>query len=673
MTPRIVDVDKVDYMYLRTMKKLPHRSTDKKTKNNQHDYVNCITSFDIETTNLKEYRQAIMYVWQWAFGDYVVVGRYWAELLYFMRELVKNMEDDLYWVVYVHNLSFEFHFLRSILDWENVFAVDKRKILKAEAMGHFEFRCSYLHSNMSLSEYTSKMKVEHVKLSGEEYDYSVIRYPWTPLTDKEIAYCVHDVIGLVEAIEKEMFLDGDNLYSIPLTSTGYVRRECKKAMQGVNKAIVKNSLPDPVMFSALREAFRGGNTHANRFFAGDVIENVHSYDRSSSYPDVQINCLFPQGRWNYTNKATEDEVIHLIENHKKACLMRVSLLNVRLTDPYWGAPYLSKDKCRKIVNGVYDNGRILSADYLETTLTDIDYGIVKSEYSYDEFLADDLWSCRYAPLPKELKEVIIQLYKDKTELKGVPGQEVYYVKRKNMLNAIYGMSAQNPAKAAILYSALFDGLFKVDESKSEEELVEEANKHAWFCYSWGVWTTAWARLRLEEGIRMVGHRFVYCDTDSVKYFGDNVDWTEYNKKRKAESAKNGACATDPKGVTHYMGVYEEEDTYDKFVTLGAKKYAFEIDGKLGITVAGVNKRKGAKELAKFGGLDAFRVDTVFSEAGGTESVYNDSPKLVIEVEGHKLVVTPNIYIGDSTYKIGMTRDYMELLATCDADGFWLDT
>ena len=76
------------------------------------------------------------------------------------------------------------------------------------------------------------MKVEHTKLSGEKFDYSKKRYPWTELTDYELQYSVNDTIGLLEAMYKRMILSEDNLYTLPLTSTGYVRRVTKKAMYG---------------------------------------------------------------------------------------------------------------------------------------------------------------------------------------------------------------------------------------------------------------------------------------------------------------------------------------------------------------------------------------------------------------------------------------------------------
>ena len=159
---------------------------------------------------------------------------------------------------------------------------------------------------------------------------------------------------------------------------------------------------------------------------------------------------------------------------------------------------------------------------------------------------------------------------------------------------------------------------------------------------------------------------IYCDTDSVKYIGD-VDWTKYNQKRMADSLRSGAHATDPHGEEHYMGVYEQEHTAIQFISLGAKKYVTVYeDGKCRCTIAGVNKEKGGAELDKHGGITAFKPGFLFVEAGGTESVYNDDvvPHME-EWQCHRFEMVPNILIRDSTYRVGITQDYEDILSDPD--------
>ena len=119
---------------------------------------------------------------------------------------------------------------------------------------------------MSLDKWTQQMDVSHKKLSGDEYNYDIIRYPWTDLTEQELAYQCHDVLGVVECIQTELYRDGDNLYKIPLTSTGYVRRDVKRAMKPISHRLMYQLHMEQEVYEMLKRAFRGGDTHANRFF-----------------------------------------------------------------------------------------------------------------------------------------------------------------------------------------------------------------------------------------------------------------------------------------------------------------------------------------------------------------------------------------------------------------------
>ena len=644
---------------------------------NKRHYIGITTAFDIETTLIDDIEQSVMYIWQWQFGeDYTVIGRTWDEFLDLQDRVKKTIPADYWLVVYVHNLSYEFQFLKGIYQFtpDDIFAVASRKLIKCDMWGCFEFRCSYKLTNMSLKQFTTRMRVEHTKLSGEEFDYSVKRYPWSELSDEELEYCVNDVLGLVEAVNALMARDGDTLQTIPLTSTGYVRRNAKRAMrEGIHHNFVYSILPDYETYKALREAFRGGNTHANRYYAGDIVENVHSADRSSSYPAVMCNCEFPMTEFVpiLPKDLNKDYIGRCITIRHKALLLRIGIKNLTLRDRFWGCPYLSKDKCRNIHKAVdtEDNGRILEAEYLETTVTDIDLKIIMEEYT-GQIIFLQGWYASYKKLPDALINEVVKYYKDKTELKGVKGQEIFYDKAKALLNSLYGMMAQDPVKHSLIFKQFGDW---EEDDTPDEELLGKSNKRAFLAYQWGVWVTAHSRDALERGIRLVheteGADFIYCDTDSVKFIG-SVDFSGYNRDRIMECRESGAMATDPKGITHYMGVFETEDNpdtgvaYRYFKTLGAKKYAYvekEGDG-VHCTIAGVNKKKGGSELDEHGGLQAFAEGFIFRKAGGTQAVYNDNPPMDhVDIEGKRLEITANVAILPSEYTLGITGEYERII------------
>lgn len=674
-TPMIPAKD-VDLTFIAQLK-YNKRKRGNPASRSRRQYLDIVTAFDIETSHHPEREESLLYIWQWQFGDIVTAyGRTWDELRDFMRRLIIAIDkrDNAALVVLVHNLSYEFQFLRGVYTFhrEEVFAVDARRVLKCTMHDkRLEFRDTYLHSNMSLAMYCKKMNVEHQKLSGEEFDYNALRFPDTPLTERQLQYCQNDVIGLVEAYTAEMKRDGDNLYTIPYTSTGYVRKDCKRAMRFVSQSMIRKLQPDVELYKMLREAFRGGDTHANRHFAGKIIDNVHSADRSSSYPDVMCNCKFPMGRF-YPINGEIDRAITLY-NKGYALLIRVRLWDIAMSDPSWGFPYISFSRCRNVVAPTLDNGRILYAEYLETTITDIDLKIILDQYEFSDIELVTGYFSRYDRLPAPLIHCTIDYYQSKTRLKGVlddSGHETpIYGKSKALLNSLYGMMATDPCKQDIIFDDLAEGLF-VQDMQPLEDLVEANAKKAFICYQWGVWVTAWARLRLQEGLKLASSGDnswpVYCDTDSVKYIGD-VDWSAYNKKRIADSKRSGAFAKDPKGTMHYMGVFEQEDTAKQFKTLGAKKYVTVYeDGECHCTIAGVNKKAGGEELDKHGGITAFREGFTFVDAGGTESVYNDDvlPHME-EWNGHTFEMVPNILIRESTYTIGVTGDYRDILRDPD--------
>lgn len=655
-----------EYMKLTGLRRQQKKQRGNPSTRSKRRYRDEVTAFDIETSTVPGTSQAVMYIWQWQIGDFTVIGRTWQEFLDLCYRLKALCKEDQYIVVYVHNLSFEFQFLAGIYDFqpEEVFCIERRKILKCDMFDCLELRCSYLHSNMSLDEFTRKMGVEHAKL--HDFDYSKFRAPWTDLTDDELDYCVNDVKGLVEAIKVEMQHDGDNLYSIPLTSTGYVRRDAKAVLKGVKHFIVQDILPDYDVFEMLQEAFRGGNTHANRYYAGLILENVKSADRSSSYPDVQVNCKYPMSKWIRSGNITTEQLFDLIDRRERAVVMRVAFFNLRLHDEFWGSPYISISKCRNIKNHEPDNGRILSADYLETTITDIDLKIIVDEYDFDAMTIIDSAHSRYGYLPRKFVELVNRYYRIKTELKGSEDlfDQLLYMKSKNKLNSLYGMSAQNLIKPETVFSC---GDFTVKDEDYREKLTAQ-NKRAFFNYAWGVWCTAWARLRLEEGIRLAGSRFVYADTDSVKYLGD-IDWCEYNRIREDQSRKHGAFAVDKKGKSHYMGVFEYEGEYAKFSTLGAKKYCSEDpDGTLHITIAGVGKKSGAAELKAAGGISQFKPGFIFRAGGGLDAVYNDDPEIKeMVIDGRKLEISRNVCLVPGEYTLGLAGDYERLLDRLQID------
>lgn len=416
-------------------------------------------------------------------------------------------------------------------------------------------------------------------------------------------------------------------------------------------------------------------------FVGHVVECsdyglIHSYDRVSSYPDSLVNKLYP---WEFVD--SKKYVPELLEEGK-AILCKVVFSGIRLKDPFNGCPYIPVSKCKNLVNAEEDNGRVLRADRLTMTLTDIDIRIILDTYEFErEPFYFDIKESEYKPLPDELKSLIIHYFRRKTSLKNVDGKELEYQKFKNRFNAIYGLMVQSPAKLLIEYDTDYPELFYLEPNRTLKQVYDKNKDKVYLLYQWGVWCCAWARYELELLIQQVqrttGAVFLYCDTDSVKFIG-NVDFTEYNKLHREISLKNGGVAKDPTGQMHYLGVVEQEKEMIKFITHGAKKYAYVCREKikkgkrkgcyedvLHLTCAGVDKIKGAKELDtiyNFMPETYYRHGFVFRKSAGIDAHYNDAPKIREYKVGRNTVhIYSNIYFKDSTYTLSYAPKYTVML------------
>ena len=662
--------------------------------------VNTVSAFDIETSNtmVDGEQHSFMYIWQWKLLDWVIVGREWWEFKLCLQR-VQDVIREKKLIVFVHNLGYEFQFLKGVIDFtelddqgkRQVFANSNRRPLYAR-VGSVEFRCSYQQTGVSLAKLCVDYNTVDKKLSGDEFDYDVLRTATTRLSERELQYCIVDVLCLCQAMEQRMKDAGDTLITLPLTSTGYVRRDVKKL---TTKTWKQANSPDYETFCKLVNAFRGGDTHANRYNAGYVLDNVISIDRSSSYPAEMVNKEYPLGEWHVVEGANE-AVLGALKKQHKAFVAELKLTGVRLEDIYNGMPCLAKAKCLYIKKKVievnektgkvktdfdadFDNGRILWAAEITLGITDVDWEIIRKEYVWDELEVLDCRICEYHKLPTKVINYIIEKYKGKTELKGVEGREADYMLDKAKINSVYGMSVQNPAKQEIIYD--FEGNWVLHQDKTDEELYNENVTKFALPYSVGVWVTAYARLELRKCMWAVGRdNVVYCDTDSVKFLThggvDEHVMDDYNLNQRALAAGIGSVATDRKGKNHYLGEYEYEHCYPHFATLGAKKYCYyEEDMSFHITIAGVGKKEGAIELeeaAKKRGLRAIdlfvdRRGFVFKTAGGKESRYHDHIKFEHTLENGEVVeITDNVSLVDSTYSLNVNDEYDKVLVNAIA-------
>lgn len=638
----------------------------------KQSYYNCSAAYDIETTSLENNGNPIgfMYAWQLCVNGYVVFGRYWDEFNYFLHTLreMYDLGSGKVLVIYVHNLAFEFQFTKDFIEIDSIFAREKRKPIKVVSDG-IEFRCSYYLSNMSLAKFCENSELcTHYKLDGNDYDYRKLRTPKTELSDLENQYRYNDVKGLCECIDTK--LQEDTIASIPLTSTGYVRRDFRHAMNTKrNQRIFKKTALTAEQYKMLRKAFRGGNTHASRFYANKVLSSVYSFDKQSSYIGSMMYDKVPVGKFT---ECTIDSQEKLELYMKKYCMvLDVSFYNLETQEP---VPYIDIAHTQERSNILNDNGRILKADYIRITLTNVDLEIIRKTYKYEGFQIHKAIYATPGLLPKEFREQLMVYFHFKTTLKGIDGKEYEYMKSKNKLNASYGMCVTAIDNDVITY---LDGIWS-EEKPDLEKCLEDYYKsyNSFLSYQWGVFIIANSRKRLQDGIDIVGNDLVYVDTDSVKFINSKhvKEFELLNKQIILECESCDIPAyEDYNGKRYYLGIWENETEhyingcYSYFKTLGAKKYAhhheeYDKDGKVidkfETTVSGMSKKKGAKAV---GDIFNFNIGTTYNDIGRTTSWYNEDGIHDITINNETFKTASNIAVLESTYTLGVTNEYWELI------------
>ena len=675
----------------------------KKITGKRKKYDNNIYTFDIETTSYILYEgkqektllydelsdkerenieaKSTMYIWQFGINDIVYYGRTWEELKEFIKMIDESIPEKK--IIFVHNLAFEFQYLYSVFEFENVFARKSHKVIKCELSAYnFEFRCTYFMSNTKLENLPSIYNLPVEKLVGD-LDYSLIRHSNTILTDEELAYCENDCLIVYYYILFELNQYG-TIDKIPITSTGHVRKELKDLISKDYryKAKVKKSInTDPHIYNLLVESFQGGYTHANWIYADEVLKNVDSYDETSAYPYVMTTYKFPATKFKECKITCKEDMLN-----EFAYLLVIKFSNVK--SKYYNN-FISSSKCKNLKGAKYDNGRLIEAESFEMTLTDVDFKLYLESYTFDYEIIESYYSV-YNYLPLKFINFILDKYVKKTEYKNVEGKEIEYNLEKQKFNALYGMTVTNNIKDEVLFNGITWEELELDNEEILDKLNEEEKK-SFLSFSYGVWVTAYARVNLLKNVMKLDNYCIYCDTDSMKliegYDKEIIDHYNQTVKNRIKYVSNKLhidinryAPKDKKGREHMLGLFElekedyQENSYLEFITQGAKKYAVKekvrdkntglISEKIKITVAGVPK-SGAKALKD---LKDFKDGFIFKYKDTNKQLLiyidNQEPYELLDYQGNKLIVRDKsgCCLLPNSYTLGKALDYAHLIS-----------
>lgn len=676
------------------------------------DYYNIPCCFDIETSSFYDNgnKAACMYIWMFSIDDHIIIGRTWDEFILLLDLLHDKLSLHIKYrrlVCYIQNLGFEFQWFCHRIKWAKVFATDERAPLTALSEGGIEFRCSYRLSGYKLEKMGEQLVRHNIQKMVGDLDYKKIRHSFTPLTDKEMGYCINDVRVLSAYIREKIEQDG-GITKIPLTKTGYVRLYCKEHIFGgrahrhdwkIYHQFMEHLSLDPEEFKMLLRAFQGGFTHASTFYSNEdePLKDVISFDYCSKYPSAMVAEKYPMSKGEFYEPKDMKDFKYQLSHY--ACVFDVRFIGLKPTVIYDN--YISVSKCTNVKRPVVNNGRLVSADEIITTITNVDFDIIKQVYSWDEIYIGKFIRYEKKYLPTDFINCVLDFYENKTTLKDVDGFEAEYAYYKELLNSTFGCSVTNPCKPVITYkSAEVPGSTDPGWVEQPVNLNEELDKYnkkkdRFLFFPWGVFITAYCRRDIwQYGILKAGSDYAYCDTDSVKFIGEHPGFEkEYNKmilKKLISACRyhhiniNRVMPKTREGKIKPLGVFEFDGHYKKAKFLGAKRYLVEYakdprngkkSGKLQITVAGLNKKKGAEYINTF--PDPFKVfrddmEVPKEYSGRQVATYIDEPisGTVTDYLGTRARYNElsALHLEESEYTMSIADDYLDyLLGIKEAD------
>lgn len=406
-----------------------------------------------------------------------------------------------------------------------------------------------------------------------------------------------------------------------------------------------------------------------------------SYDYKSSYP--YIICTFdgfpisPFIKWadNVSNK----EFKNLLK--EKCCMFYIHFNHLRIK-PFNPITCISISKIirrfKKPQIDIVDNGRLVEGRDIVLCCNEIDLKMIFNEYDIiGGYHVWDIYIAKKGKLPDCIRYGVFELFKEKCQLeklKKTADGQYNYDKFKNLLNACFGMSLTDIYHSEISINFDMIGkdktkIWKEEETKSKQEQLDKyfKNWNSFLYYPWGLYITSFGRFRLSQLIKCCNVPY-YWDTDSCK--GDDWNEEKLNKlnQETIKILKENNMVVTIDGKNYYLGLAELDGEYKKFKSMGAKKYAYiDENDELHITIAGVNKSNGAKELDS---IENFDENFTFYESGGQCAKYNDEVIHTLNFNGVEFETASNIAIVPSTYKLKSCDDYLSrtnftVLERCD--------
>ena len=614
-----------------------------------------ITHNEVVKIGKKDHKRTIVdYCFNYAYQisitkDAYIISRTKYETMRFLRMLVNAVKaynvsrgTNAILIIWCANLSHEWSFVKRELykDFEitKTFAKSPRDVLYIQLENCVEFReCIGLfgHSLDDIAKHWCSK--DNQKLTGT-FDYTKIRTSETALDNKtELPYMIQDVRTLAEMHTNVLkyYTQKDGVCCLPYTSSGFVRLKLKAAIRdnddlteereatnerrkkpiktNIEYLKIKNSVCviDSYQWHICRDfSYAGGLCGSNIKYVGKILKDVVCADLTSDYPAQLTHKKYPYGAL----KRCEGNLNDVRRELDKKKIPYFAILKIKSMHAKTSHAVFSKHKILNLNSGLFIdhgaprdliiyNGKVKSGKNLIVCWNDVDIKAYSELYDIKAGVLT-LWKFdRYAPAPRWLLETMWGDYETKSKLKAEnkhkdPDFKQLYDDSKRDVNTYYGVLA---TRLQNTYDALDECLQFIS---SKEKTFKQVKYDFWLNPYIAFYCTSYARATLMHFIARYPDAIVQYDTDSLYYIkskGKDLEKAlqEYNETILNKN-KFIFRERDTKELFYSLGQWDFDETYEKFMGLGAKKYIKQVGDKIETVIAGLPKDAIPKEISERG-------------------------------------------------------------------------
>lgn len=194
-----------------------------------------------------------------------------------------------------------------------------------------------------------------------------------------------DTTILASFFAKKMINEG-GIANLPYTKTGYPRRRFAKHCLNDKqyRRLIRELTLDMDELDMWEDAFQGGLTRANAYYANKVVKDVDSYDLTSAYPSVFYKS-YPMSKGRLVTVSSKTEAEEYMS--KFHCLFMVKLTDIECFYPF---PIISKSKVKyfegDLEEMIVDNGRIAQFEgSIYLICEEVTFRMIKNVYNIGDW------------------------------------------------------------------------------------------------------------------------------------------------------------------------------------------------------------------------------------------------------------------------------------------------